>query len=452
MHTGRYAAYTLGLILAPTAALQIALEWTPDASTRSITSASSMLRIANGTAPPQTEWLALGWDYGSLGLQRRSGSDSVVMQLTPPSAAFQAIVGRAANSVEAHHRPTAVKDHLSQVQLEMPVQLDPTLEYYFKVQAHHDIGLNRTTYEGLYSTGDSWQYLGSLILQHPTASNTSATTDSASPKEAVPVLSHFLSSKNPSLQKTSTGKEEKKEERTNSGSESNSDSGSDSDSDTESTDGIWRPKHKEMFAQPTQDSSDNGVLNSALSDFIHAGLQALQSPFEEQSTSSAPAMETSTVHSAGLDDLASAMAVAPEILHHKRLTNEIVFPKVPLFPHLFSGIQRLDGANHSLLRAGIFKHFQLRDRLGETFLVTNVRAFVYDAEDVDVAIARHYVLASSYLLSIDGPRPGAFTSVEKSSSLSSTPSSSSATGGENLTEVITETKDESDASDSSSSI
>ncbi|KAJ2808748.1 hypothetical protein H4R20_000663 [Coemansia guatemalensis] len=454
MLTGSYTIHALGLILAlvpAAAALQIALEWTPGAGTRSITSASSMLRVANETAPPQTEWLALGWAYGSLGLQRHSGnSDSIVMQLTPPSAAFQAIVGRAADSVEARHRPAAVKDHPPQVLLEAPVKLDPALAYYFKVQAHHDIGLNRTTYEGLYSVGDTWQYLGSLVLQHPTASPSAATstTDAVSTKEALAALSHFVSTEdNTSTQKTTVEKEE--EERTDSGSDSDSDSGSDSDSDTEQTDGVWRPKHnKEMFARPApqQDSSDDGAFrNSALSDFIRAGFQALRSPFDQQTTSSAPATAATSTQ---LDDLASVLSLAAEVSPNKRLTNEISFPEVPVFPHLFSGIQRLDGGDSSLLRAGVFKRFQLRDRLGETFFVTNAHAFVYDAEDADVAIARHYVLASSYLLSIDGPHSDASASEGESSS--STESSATEEEGD-LTEFVTETVEESDSSDSSAS-
>ncbi|PIA15568.1 hypothetical protein COEREDRAFT_87753 [Coemansia reversa NRRL 1564] len=452
-----YTTYIPALILAlasATAALQIALEWKLDAGTRSITSASSLLRISNNTAPPQTEWLALGWEYGSLGLQRRPGSDSVVMQLTPPSSNFQAIVGHATASVNARHRLAADKDHPPQVLLESPLQIDPALEYYFKVQAHHDLGLNRTTYEGLYSTGDLWHYLGSLVLQHPidAVTTTYTTANNVSPKETPAALSHFVSSEEISLsQKKSSVKEE---ERIGSGSDSERDPGS----DTEHSDDVWVPRsHKEMFAEPAYDYSEGigSFRNSAQSYFTHAGQQAFPLSFNHESTSSVSTIKTASISLLELNGHKSVLSVASQKSPKTRLTNEIIFPKVSAFPHLFSGIQRLDDGDKSLLRAGVFKIIQLRDRLGENFHVTNAHAFVYNAKNDDVAVARHYVLASSYQLSIDGVRPNATVSstLESTSSILSTLSSSSTTAtkmDDKPTGLITKPAGESDAQNASS--
>ncbi|KAJ2614153.1 hypothetical protein H4S08_001854 [Coemansia sp. RSA 1365] len=448
-----YISHSPALILAlasATAALQIALEWNLDAGTRSITSASSLLRISNSTAPPQTEWLALGWEYGSLGLQRRSGSDSVVMQLTPPSSNFQAIVGHSTVSVNARHRLVADKDHSPQVLLESPLQLDPALEYYFKVQAHHDLVLNRTTYEGLYSTGDQWHYLGSLVLQHPTdaVATTHITANNVLPKETLAALSHFVSSgEMPLSQKKSAAEEE--EERTGSGS----DSESGSDSDTEHSDDVGVPRlYKKMFAEPAYGSSEGigSLRNSAHSGFTYAGQQTFPSSLNHQSTSSVSAVETTSISLPELNDHTNVFSVASHKSPKTRLTNEIVFPKVSAFPRLFSGIQRLDDGDKSLLRAGVFKIIQLRDRLGENFHVTNAHAFIYNAEKEDVAVARHYVLASSYQLSIDGVHPNATVSstLESTSSILSTTATKV---DDKPTDLITKSTGDSDAQNTSSS-
>ncbi|KAJ1928365.1 hypothetical protein FBU59_007135, partial [Linderina macrospora] len=132
----------------------------------------SLLRFANDTSPPGTEWVGIGWNDGSMSLQHRNDRKAlIVMQISPPSPEYQVILGKTSELSEVRYRPT--KGGPSQVFLESPVELDATLPYYFKVAAHHNLKDNRTTYEGLYSIGQSWVYMGSIILQHPTNGNKS---------------------------------------------------------------------------------------------------------------------------------------------------------------------------------------------------------------------------------------------------------------------------------------
>ncbi|KAJ2337481.1 hypothetical protein GGH91_005079, partial [Coemansia sp. RSA 2671] len=161
------AAATGGLwSTARAAGMEVDLEWDIGPGAKEITTAMSMLRFANDTAPPSTEWVPLGWNYGSLSLQHRADSSSfVVLQVSPPTNLHQVVLGKLSDLSEVSYHPTG--DGPSQVVLESKVDLDSSSPYYFKVEAHHDMLQNRTIYEGLYSIGNHWMYMGSLVLQHP---------------------------------------------------------------------------------------------------------------------------------------------------------------------------------------------------------------------------------------------------------------------------------------------
>ncbi|KAJ2816998.1 hypothetical protein GGI24_005550, partial [Coemansia furcata] len=167
---------TLSLLVAATvggfwsnsrvAGLEVDLEWDIGPGAKEITTAMSMLRFANDTAPPSTEWVPLGWNYGTLSLQHRADSSSfIVMQLSPPTSLHQVSLGKLSDLSEVSYHPTG--EGPSQVVLESKVDLDSSSPYYFKVEAHHDMLQNRTIYEGLYSVGNHWMYMGSIVLQHP---------------------------------------------------------------------------------------------------------------------------------------------------------------------------------------------------------------------------------------------------------------------------------------------
>ncbi|KAI7823406.1 hypothetical protein BX661DRAFT_207018 [Kickxella alabastrina] len=210
----------------------------------------SMLRFANSTAPPATEWVSLGWSYGTMSLQHRKDKTAVVsMQILPPSANHQVTLGKTSDISDAKYLPTL--EGPSQVFLESKVELDASVPYYFKVEAHHDLLQNRTTYEGLYSMGNHWMYMGSLVLQHPndsvngkiigtqvidddsneqsktTSKTTSSAGDESTATESTNTEKKRLSGKRKGSMSSGS---------TNSDSESDSDSdgGSDSESDSES--------------------------------------------------------------------------------------------------------------------------------------------------------------------------------------------------------------------------
>ncbi|KAJ2505470.1 hypothetical protein IWW47_002029, partial [Coemansia sp. RSA 2052] len=212
--------------------------------------------------------------------------------------------------------------------------------------------------------------------------------------------------------------------------ESDSDSASDSDSDTESkrpgstTKPATAPnKHvaKKMFDSgpaPQPDiSSLRATVRSAFSDFLKSGLKAISPRDKKQSHSRNKRVDVSAASK-------NKNVVDGEALN--LLKNGIEFPSYSVFPRLYSGVKRLEGGDSALVRAGVYKKFQLRDRLGETFFITQGRAFAYDGTDNDVSLVRHYFLSSSYLLSLDGPRAAASGDDEKQKEQSASSSSSTA--------------------------
>ncbi|KAJ2587718.1 hypothetical protein H4R99_008050, partial [Coemansia sp. RSA 1722] len=131
---------------ATTLCYEVDLEWEVSPGTKGISTAISLLRFANETSPPATEWVPLGWSYGSMSLQHRNDKSSYVsLQIAPPSANHQVILGRTSEIADVKYQPTVQGP--SQVFLEAKVDLDASQPYYFKVEAHHDLKQNRTTYE-----------------------------------------------------------------------------------------------------------------------------------------------------------------------------------------------------------------------------------------------------------------------------------------------------------------
>ncbi|KAJ1854197.1 hypothetical protein GGH12_003174 [Coemansia sp. RSA 1822] len=385
--------------------LEINLEWDIGEGTSDVSSASSLLRFTSDTAPELTEWVPLGWDHGSLSLQRRNNSESfIVMQLTPPTSRHQAILGKTSDiSTPASH---ATPQGPSQVMLEAQVELTPSAPYYFKVDAHHDIRRNRTTYEGLYSTGEKWMYLGSLILQHPVGNATVQGAQSTSVNDELARVLSVMATSSPPAATSSAAKD--------------SDEDDDKDSDDSDSDDDKERKGKEMFNRGKQMFE----VEDSFEDFVRDGYHELRAQAREPETAVPP---TSTVahkvnraasntdsdsdsdsdsdtESSAPKSTPSKISVASSAEQLARVKNPITFPEIPPFPRMYSGIRRLDGGSHTDLRAGVFKSFELRSRLGETFYIGRAHAFLYDSKNDDLAAVRHYFLASSYLLTIDGPK------------------------------------------------
>ncbi|KAJ2688283.1 hypothetical protein IWW39_002327 [Coemansia spiralis] len=504
------AAATGGLwSTARAAGMEVDLEWDIGPGAKEITTAMSMLRFANDTAPPSTEWVPLGWNYGSLSLQHRADSSSfVVLQVSPPTNLHQVVLGKLSDLSEVSYHPTG--DGPSQVVLESKVDLDSSSPYYFKVEAHHDMLQNRTIYEGLYSIGNHWMYMGSLVLQHPNKqgagksvksgrANNSESSESESnseSKEAETKSEETKSEETKSVEaksdvvkseeaksdvvksNNSSSKEAKNDDfkssnddaekdqdddamsdkdeddddkdekiknagdkvrrrhdakpsgssRSAAEDDSESDSDDDTDSESKSPSSATTPPPslapsklaKRLLENDSASQSDMNSLSakmrSAFSDFLKSGMKAIKPSYKKQSVSHSKRVAVS----AGSKN--KGLVGDDELSLFK---NGIDFPSFSVFPRLYSGIKRLEGGDSALVRAGVYKKFQLRDRLGETFFITQGRAFAYDGTDSDVTLVRHYFLSSSYLVSLDGPHSMAFDDEKLKEQSSASPASSS---------------------------
>ncbi|KAJ1962442.1 hypothetical protein GGI12_002649 [Dipsacomyces acuminosporus] len=435
----------LGLLAA--SAFEVQLEWDVLEGTKDITTAMSLVRLANDTSPLGTEWTGIGWDSGSLSLQYRDDKASlIIMQIAPPTNMHQVILGKTSNLAEAKYKPT--KKGGSQVFLESKVEMDPNLPYYFKVEAHHDMKENRTTYEGLYSVGNSWNYMGSLVLQHPKDPNSSSLVsnrladEDASEARRVDVDDDNEKSESAEGDSAEGDDKEDDNDHEDAGSvdskerdqqrEEHPSQGAEEESDNEEDDS---DRHKNRLAIPTVDASnplpstgkqmyeeDNGSNtisnNSLLSSFRSSLLDLLRSTIQPSDLNAKPKSksrsksksksDSSSDSSADPDSSSSAQdneRNASDDDDDKPLSlvkNPLKYPDFPVFPDIYSGVKRLKGGDSKAQRAAVFKKFELRDRLGQMYFISKSHAYSYDSKDDDIVYVRHYFMSASYLVSIDG--------------------------------------------------
>ncbi|KAJ1860297.1 hypothetical protein LPJ73_001432 [Coemansia sp. RSA 2703] len=477
---------------------EVDVEWDVGSGTKGITTAMSLLRFTNETSPPATEWVPLGWTYGTMSLQHRGDKSTFIsMQLSPPSPDHQVILGKMSDIADVKYQAT--KEGPSQVFLEAKVELDASQPYYFKVEAHHDLKANRTTYESLYSMGEHWLYVGSLILQHPNSANGtqsivspsgtskkntssdgesdsgsdsetesgSESTDKPSARERVTSAIRKSGRSKSASAKTGDGEDDvedanerdsdnDKDDNNDSEKEDDSDKDSDEDEEKDSDDEKEKENENEKdgddaekeaeqasadarrrsTVSPSKLAAIRNLLNmyrpkkalyeksdTSFNAFVRSGVDAFKSR-KLPAPGSSPASSSATSAAAEPKETSEAHDDAALEL----LKNGIEFPDFAVFPKIYSGVKRMDGGDASLTRAGIYKKFQLRDRLGETLFVSKGRAFSYDGGEDDVASVRHFFMSASYLISIDGAKLPSADSDAKA--LSSSPSSEETTTSE----------------------
>ncbi|KAJ2787672.1 hypothetical protein GGI15_000562 [Coemansia interrupta] len=500
----------LGILAALSASLysvahgyEVDVEWDVGSGAKGISTAMSLLRFTNETSPPATEWVPLGWTYGSMSLQHRADKSTFIsMQLSPPSPDHQVILGKMSDIADVKYQST--KEGPSQVFLETKVDLDASQPYYFKVEAHHDLKANRTTYESLYSVGEHWLYVGSLILQHPNSANgtqpivsqsdaikksasSGGESDSNSDSESE---SDSESSDKPSARErltsairksgrsksasARTGAGEDEADDDNDGDNDDSDKEDDSDKDSDEEEDKDSDSDKDNDNEKDADDEDKeaeqasadarrrstispsklaairNLLNlyhpkkalyeksdDSFNAFVRSGIDAFKSHKLPESSSSpaTPAAPHPTKEAADSGDNAPL----------NLLKNGIEFPDFAVFPKIYSGVKRMEGGDVSLTRAGIYKKFQLRDRLGETLFVSQGRAFSYDSSEDDVASVRHFFMSASYLISIDGARLPSADSEAKSLSSSEPESESESSSTVSSSSSSMDTTDKSSA-------
>ncbi|KAJ2797272.1 hypothetical protein H4R21_004383, partial [Coemansia helicoidea] len=141
-------------------AFDVSLQWEVPDEAQDITQASATVH-ANSTAPPGTEWTGIGWEHGSLSLQKIGNDELTIIMQVRAAANSTVRAGRVTEYATAHY----IKGQ-DGMYLQSRGNAGAS-EYSLKVIAHYNMVANNTIYQGLWSDGHVWTYMGSLVLQHP---------------------------------------------------------------------------------------------------------------------------------------------------------------------------------------------------------------------------------------------------------------------------------------------
>ncbi|KAJ2721820.1 hypothetical protein GGI07_003703 [Coemansia sp. Benny D115] len=153
-----------------TLAFDVNLLWDVPDDAKDITQASANIQINSTSAPINTEWIGVGWDTGAISIQKLSDEQLVVLlQVRAPTNESTVRAGRVTEYSTAHYIDAADKSTKQGMYLQSKIDKDDaaTKGYSLKVIAHYNMVANNTIYQGLWSDGEVWTYMGSLILQHP---------------------------------------------------------------------------------------------------------------------------------------------------------------------------------------------------------------------------------------------------------------------------------------------
>ncbi|KAJ2403043.1 hypothetical protein GGI23_000262 [Coemansia sp. RSA 2559] len=162
----------LAALLLPSMALgfDVNLLWDVPDDARDITQASAHVQLNSTTAPIGTEWIGVGWETGAISMQKLSNEQLVVlMQVRAPSNESTVRAGRVTEYASAHYIDRSDKQAKQGMYLQAKLDTDDSKApaYTLKVIAHYNMVANNTIYQGLWSDGEVWTYMGSLVLQHP---------------------------------------------------------------------------------------------------------------------------------------------------------------------------------------------------------------------------------------------------------------------------------------------
>ncbi|KAJ2237933.1 hypothetical protein H4R99_000655 [Coemansia sp. RSA 1722] len=159
-----------GLVLHSVTAFDVDLLWDVPDTAVDITQASANIQLNSTSSPLNTEWIGVGWETGALSLQKLGDNKLVaLLQLRAPTNESTVRAGRVTEFSSAHYIDS---DHSSARQgmyLQSKIDQDSSESrgYSLKVIAHYNMVANNTIYQGLWSDGEQWTYMGSLVLQHP---------------------------------------------------------------------------------------------------------------------------------------------------------------------------------------------------------------------------------------------------------------------------------------------
>ncbi|KAJ1901942.1 hypothetical protein LPJ66_000398 [Kickxella alabastrina] len=154
-------------LLGITNAFDINLLWDVPDNTKDITQMSAHIQLNSTSSPINTEWTGIGWDTGSLSIQKLSDNQLVALfQLHALTNASTVRAGRVTEFSTAHFIDEPQKQGMY-LQAKIDKGDSASSGYSLKVMAHYNMIANNTIYQGLWSDGEIWTYMGSLVLQHP---------------------------------------------------------------------------------------------------------------------------------------------------------------------------------------------------------------------------------------------------------------------------------------------
>ncbi|KAJ1792821.1 hypothetical protein LPJ62_000622 [Coemansia sp. RSA 2167] len=124
-------------------------------SAQEITQASAQIQLNSTTSPIGTEWIGI-----------------VIMQVRAPTDNSIVQAGQVTDYATAHYIDCQNKYTSRGMYLQGKIDKDDVhnSDFSLKVVAHYNMVANNTIYQGLWSDGQIWTYLGSLVLQHPKTS------------------------------------------------------------------------------------------------------------------------------------------------------------------------------------------------------------------------------------------------------------------------------------------
>ncbi|KAJ2851049.1 hypothetical protein IWW36_001396 [Coemansia brasiliensis] len=349
MHWLAAVCTTLLASAATTLAFDVSLLWDVPDDAREITQASAQIQLNSSTSPIGTEWIGVGWNAGAISLQKTGEEQLVVlMQVRAPNDNTTVRAGRVTDYATAHYIDR--KDTASRgMYLQSKIDKDDAnnSEFSLKVIAHYNMVANNTIYQGLWSDGQVWTYMGSLVLQHPKTSSIKEEVARALEDAArVDNASNKLDSMANARSAVSVG-----------------DSGEES-----SRDRMAATKEPEAPSAPSKDPLGG------------------TKPPETLATCDIN-RDTTTGH------------IRPVCKFVRQL------PMVESFQQPFSGIRRTSDGNQKFERAGIFKELSLKSRLAAVYDISAARCVSHNRQNTDIASCQRDPNSPEFIISIDGLTP-----------------------------------------------
>ncbi|KAJ1746654.1 hypothetical protein LPJ79_005760, partial [Coemansia sp. RSA 1821] len=116
-----------------------------------------------------TEWISVGWNAGAISLQKTDKEQLVVLlQVRTPNSNTTVRAGRVADYATAHYIDRKDAENRG-MYLQSRIDKDDAKnsENSLKVIAYYNMAANNAIYQRLWSDGQMWTYMGSLVLQQP---------------------------------------------------------------------------------------------------------------------------------------------------------------------------------------------------------------------------------------------------------------------------------------------